>query len=280
MSNVIAIHNNMNELTWKQILHWESLHPIPEELEGTGRDPKLLRFTGRPRDSSPKSIFKSLFSSAPFDRHDWIVDRGGKEIRYVIDYYHDPEGVWKDRVPLQKEDDSSMKSIILDVRPALDSKEAFKDRLSMWWEGRESQEFESRVSHPREGPFFGLHHSKPKEDIFTTEKVEMYEQKWKEVHSSCKSVKDALKECQAKYYAEDHPILKDPADALEAPPCLKFAMDLQMCTSRVICPLDAKRLEILFAQEPVDNAAIIKVHNDIQSCLDKFKTDSYQILRK
>ena len=23
----------------------------------------------------------------PFDRHDWIVDRAGKEVRYVIDYY-------------------------------------------------------------------------------------------------------------------------------------------------------------------------------------------------
>ena len=23
----------------------------------------------------------------PFDRHDWIVDRCGKHVRYVIDYY-------------------------------------------------------------------------------------------------------------------------------------------------------------------------------------------------
>ena len=23
----------------------------------------------------------------PFDRHDWVVDRCGKEIRYIIDYY-------------------------------------------------------------------------------------------------------------------------------------------------------------------------------------------------
>ena len=28
---------------------------------------------------------------APFDRHDWIVDRCGREVRYVIDFYaHDP----------------------------------------------------------------------------------------------------------------------------------------------------------------------------------------------
>ncbi len=23
----------------------------------------------------------------PFDRHDWIVERCGKEVRYIIDYY-------------------------------------------------------------------------------------------------------------------------------------------------------------------------------------------------
>jgi cytochrome c heme-lyase len=23
----------------------------------------------------------------PFDRHDWIVDRCGKDVRYIIDYY-------------------------------------------------------------------------------------------------------------------------------------------------------------------------------------------------
>lgn len=28
-----------------------------------------------------------LGGAAPFDRHDWIVDRCGKEVRYVIDFY-------------------------------------------------------------------------------------------------------------------------------------------------------------------------------------------------
>ena len=32
----------------------------------------------------------------PFDRHDWIVDRNGKEVRYVIDYYDVGEPVDKD----------------------------------------------------------------------------------------------------------------------------------------------------------------------------------------
>lgn len=28
-----------------------------------------------------------LGSPLPFDRHDWYVDRCGKEVRYVIDFY-------------------------------------------------------------------------------------------------------------------------------------------------------------------------------------------------
>lgn len=44
----------------------------------------------------------------PFDRHDWIVDRCGKEVRYVIDYY--------DGGSL----DNSYKFALLDVRPAMD----------------------------------------------------------------------------------------------------------------------------------------------------------------
>ena len=68
MESVIAIHNNMNENTWTQIMAWENFHPT----EGAGREPKLLRFAGKPADLSPKARLKVAFGhSAPFDRHDW-----------------------------------------------------------------------------------------------------------------------------------------------------------------------------------------------------------------
>ena len=36
--------------------------------------------------------FASWFGSGlPFDRHDWIVDRCGQEVRYIIDFYFDDE---------------------------------------------------------------------------------------------------------------------------------------------------------------------------------------------
>ncbi|VDQ12274.1 unnamed protein product, partial [Trichobilharzia regenti] len=57
----------------------------------------------------------------PFDRHDWVVDRCGKEVRYVIDYY-DGGSV-----------DETYQFAILDVRPALDSFSALWDRTRVAW---------------------------------------------------------------------------------------------------------------------------------------------------
>lgn len=59
----------------------------------------------------------------PFDRHDWIVDRCGKDVRYVIDYYDGG-----------KVDTSNYQFTLLDVRPALDSPGACWDRMKVaWW---------------------------------------------------------------------------------------------------------------------------------------------------
>ena len=64
----------------------------------------------------------------PFDRHDWIVDRCGKEVRYVIDFYHVESGVSKDAIP-HLADTRSVQSIAIDARPAIDSLESFVDRI-------------------------------------------------------------------------------------------------------------------------------------------------------
>lgn len=57
----------------------------------------------------------------PFDRHDWIVDRCGKDVRYVIDYY-DGGAV-----------DEKFTFTLLDVRPAMDSLENIWDRMRVAW---------------------------------------------------------------------------------------------------------------------------------------------------
>lgn len=81
--------------------------------------PKLTSFKGRARDFSPKAKIRMwLGYEKPFDRHDWMVDRCGKEVRYIIDYYGNDKD---DKI-----------GVHLDIRPALDSFENVYDRLKMY----------------------------------------------------------------------------------------------------------------------------------------------------
>jgi len=112
MSHVIRIHNANNELAWREVLKWEAFHC--NECPA----PKLKKFGGRASDYSPRARFRQLLGyELPFDRHDWIVDRCGKDVRYIIDYYDG--GVVK----------KNGEFALLDVRPALDSFGAFWDRM-------------------------------------------------------------------------------------------------------------------------------------------------------
>jgi cytochrome c heme-lyase len=118
MVTVVSIHNAVNERSWSQVLEWERLH------ESECERPRLARFRGRPNDLSPKARVMSWAGyKPPFDRHDWIVDRCGTEVRYVIDFYQGE--VPKDH-PHQ-----TPSAFFLDVRPALDSFGSAYDRLRM-----------------------------------------------------------------------------------------------------------------------------------------------------
>lgn len=119
MTNIIRIHNANNEQAWQEILKWEILHAKDE----TSPFPKLKKFGGKATEYSPRARFRHwiLRKDLPFDRHDWIVDRGGKEVRYIIDYYDGPV------------DKSTMRFSELDVRPALDSWEALWTRTRVFY---------------------------------------------------------------------------------------------------------------------------------------------------
>ncbi|XP_035769939.1 cytochrome c-type heme lyase [Neolamprologus brichardi] len=118
MTNIIKIHNQNNEQAWQEILKWEALH-----AQECPCGPTLRRFGGKAKEYSPRARLRHWMGyELPFDRHDWIVDRCGKEVRYVIDYY-DGE-INKDTYQFST----------LDVRPAFDSLEAVWDRMKVaWW---------------------------------------------------------------------------------------------------------------------------------------------------
>ncbi len=121
MNHIVRIHNANNEAAWREVLKWEALH-----ARECG-SPMLKSFGGRATDFSPRARLRGWMGyEMPFDRHDWIVDRCGREVRYVIDYYDGGDVNPNDH-----------QFAILDVRPALDSPTAVWDRMKVaWWRWR------------------------------------------------------------------------------------------------------------------------------------------------
>ncbi|XP_017007665.2 holocytochrome c-type synthase [Drosophila takahashii] len=130
MGDIIRIHNANNEQAWQEVLKWEALH-----AKECG-NPRLKSFGGKAKDFSPRARFRSwLGYELPFDRHDWIVDRCGKDVRYVIDYY---DGGLVDK---------DYRFALLDVRPAMDSVDNVWDRMRvayMRWKYELSEKFGGR----------------------------------------------------------------------------------------------------------------------------------------
>lgn len=152
---MVSVHNFLNEGAWAEIVEWERrfskglkrgweeckrgeqaslVGAMKGELEDV-KQPRLVRFMGRPSDATPKSQIFQLLGRVhperfggppPFDRHDWYVARSSKEggqeeVRYVIDYYEGPP-----------EQGTGMPVFYLDVRPAVDGPRAACERLMRW----------------------------------------------------------------------------------------------------------------------------------------------------
>jgi cytochrome c heme-lyase len=69
---------------------------------------------------SPKARFNTILGyTPPFDRHDWVVDRCGTKIEYIIDFYAG-----------KNEGKGGKLNFYLDVRPKLNSWEGCKMRVA------------------------------------------------------------------------------------------------------------------------------------------------------
>ncbi|ODQ63834.1 cytochrome c1 heme lyase-like protein [Nadsonia fulvescens var. elongata DSM 6958] len=115
METIVPIHNAVNERAWYEILRWE---------EGRGGEacggPTLVSFKGDSKALTPAARWNMLFGAQkPFDRHDWVVNRCGTNVHYVIDFYTGkPNPVIPD-----------MPSFYLDVRPKINTFEGVKMRI-------------------------------------------------------------------------------------------------------------------------------------------------------
>ena len=115
MATIVPIHNAVNERAWKKILEWES-----GRGDGKCGGPKLASFSGKNEHMTPRARLNTLLGyAAPFDRHDWVIDRCGTRVDYVIDFY---EGR-NERVP------GKPLNFYLDVRPKLNTWEGWRMRL-------------------------------------------------------------------------------------------------------------------------------------------------------
>ncbi|KAG8762478.1 Cytochrome c1 heme lyase [Serendipita sp. 405] len=119
MHVVVPIHNAVNEQTWAKVLQWEADRG-GQQCGGI----RLVSFKGDSRNISPKARWRILLGyQRPFDRHDWVIDRCGTRVRYVIDYY-----TGRTTGP-----NASPFSFYIDARPALDSWEGIQMRgLHLW----------------------------------------------------------------------------------------------------------------------------------------------------
>jgi len=116
---IVSIHNTINERTWREVMRYEEFHA--DEC----KTPKLLRFQGLPTEYSMKARLKSYLLGyvLPFDRHDWTVDRCGKEVRYIIDFYQGSASA----------DPTLPAAVHIDVRPSPSTVEGVVDRVRMYF---------------------------------------------------------------------------------------------------------------------------------------------------
>ncbi|RLV96160.1 Cytochrome c1 heme lyase [Spathaspora sp. JA1] len=115
MKTVVPIHNAVNEQAWRHIQMWEA--PYNKQTQEKCGGISLTSFKGDSKKLTPRAWFRStvLGYNKPFDRHDWMVDRCGVPVEYVIDFYGN-EG-------------TNGPSFFLDVRPKINTVEGFKLRL-------------------------------------------------------------------------------------------------------------------------------------------------------
>ncbi|KAK4061092.1 uncharacterized protein Triagg1_10519 [Trichoderma aggressivum f. europaeum] len=118
MKTVVPIHNAVNERAWQHIKEWEAPYLTDSKCDG----PRLSSFANKSTRMTPTARINTILGyTAPFDRHDWVIDRCGTRVDYVIDFYAGRPG-----------GTAGAPSFYLDVRPKLNTLEGVKMRVMRW----------------------------------------------------------------------------------------------------------------------------------------------------
>lgn len=246
---IVSIHNNMNERAWAQVEHYEKVcHPES--------DPKLLKFCGRPDDLTPIAWVKNLLGfGKPFDRHDWTIQRSDDtKVRYVIDYYFDDEKTAEDKVP-ELHSATSVKSISMYARPAVDSLADLVDRVRFPVLG-----FMKGMQEPDIAARSALVEKAQEKEVIETLTVQEVEQTFAKIKESCKNCFVDVKTCQSEV------------------DCSQAATMLQLCMGQIICPPQADKFKQ--ALKTGDEAHIESAFEAMNSSLEHFQERSATAMRE
>jgi cytochrome c heme-lyase len=247
MESVVALHNNMNEKTWAQVVEWE------RKTYDESSTPKLLKFQGRPTDLSPKAMLKHylLGHPLPFDRHDWTVLRNdGMTVRYVIDYYYDEtrgENMAEDEKLPELHDRNASPTLLIDVRPALDGPDQLFARAvqmpyKIWNKQttffplplKGTPDMASQVQESINVWKMIQESSKPSSQEEEKEEAMMMDISQSEAKEIAQSFAKVLNTCAAAQ--------KKIASCKSEEECMKASMDLTMCMGPELCPVQYKTL--------------------------------------
>ncbi|KAI8805721.1 cytochrome c/c1 heme lyase-domain-containing protein [Cladochytrium replicatum] len=123
---VLRLQQMVKNECWRKILAWEGM---TDSSKCGG--PKVIKYE-KVTKYTPKARVNHLLlgHKLPFDRQDWTIDRCGKTVRYIVDFY--PGEKPKDDWQLQNADTHGL-SMYMDVRPAVEGPGSIWHRIKMWW---------------------------------------------------------------------------------------------------------------------------------------------------
>jgi len=302
IESVVALHNNMNEKTWRKILQWEATTTCTNINDNSNNannknsnNVKLLKFQGRPTDLSPKAAFKHyvLGHPLPYDRHDWTIERSdGTTVRYVIDYYHDESVAREDSdsaLP-NLHDDAASRSLLVDVRPAADGiVEIWSRLITMPYARRVSQtsSFEPLPMRPSPSMISQVQESvavwnniqrqvqqqknssADSDDTLVSEisetEARQLEQNFATVLRQCRAAQETVDKCQ------------NDVD------CARASIDLTLCMGKIVCPLQhnalLQQLNNNNNDDDDDDDAIEEALSRVNECVS-LKTQQHTIAKK
>ncbi|RHY35316.1 hypothetical protein DYB32_000209 [Aphanomyces invadans] len=226
VQTIVSIHNNMNERAWNQVAEWEE--------------------TLYPGYASPSY-------DKPFDRHDWVVIRNDNtEQRYVIDYYFDDDKAAQDAVP-RLHDVTSVKSITMYARPAVDSLSNVIDRIKF--------PILNLLGSTQRVPL-PTNHAGNDTDVDTEDvlSVDQVNETFEKIQANCKTCFTNVQTCT------------DEAS------CAQAATALQFCMANILCKPDAVKFTTALASG--DEARIEEAYAAMETCVDRFEVRSRAALQE